>query len=139
MGFFSSLFKTSSFFSSEYTDKSMMLLTEVMNAHANWKSRIHKFMEGTLDYSLDPEMVAQADATELGRWILQSDALEMSAERRLVLDRLHQANVDLHQVAHMIVRDVLAGKLTDAASHEKQFVAASKRVIVLLIELGREG
>ena len=139
MWFFSNLFKKSGFFSSEYTDKSMMLLTDVMNAHANWKSRIHRFMEGSLGYSLDPEMVAQADDTELGRWILQSDALEMSNERRLVLDKLHKANVELHQVAHAIVRDVLAGNLADAAIHEKQFVAVAKRVMVLLIEVGREG
>lgn len=96
MGFFSNLFKKSGFFSSEYTDKSMMLLTDVMNAHANWKARIHRFMAGTLGYSLDPEMVAQADDTELGRWILQSDAQEMRDSRRLLLDQLHTANVELH-------------------------------------------
>jgi len=43
-----------------------MSLAEVMNAHANWKSRLNKFMDGTLGYSLDPEVLAQADDTELG-------------------------------------------------------------------------
>lgn len=80
MSFFSDLFKKSSFFASEYTDKSMMSLLEVMNAHANWKSRFSQFMAGTLPYKLDPDMLAQADDTELGRWILQSDTLKMSAE-----------------------------------------------------------
>ena len=79
MGFFSNLFTKSTFFSSEFTDKSMMSLTEVMSAHANWKSRLGKFIDGTLGYSLDPDMLAEADDTELGRWILQSDELQMSA------------------------------------------------------------
>lgn len=138
MGFFSNLFKKSSFFASEYTDKSMMLLTDVMNAHANWKSRIGRFVEGTLGYNLDPDVVAQADDTELGRWILQSDELEVSDERRKLLDQLHKANVDMHQVASIIVRHIIAGNREDALSYDKQFIAASKQVMMLLRELGKE-
>lgn len=139
MGFFSNLFKKSSFFASEYTDKSMMSLAEVMNAHANWKSRVEKFMEGTLGYGLDPEVLAQADDTELGRWILQADGLETSPARRNLLNQLHQANAELHRAASAIARHVQAGNRTDAAVAHEQFLSATKQVMMLLRELSKEG
>ena len=138
MGFFSNLFKKSNFFASEYTDKSMMSFAEMMGAHANWKSRLQKFIEGTLGYSLDPDMLAQASDTELGRWILQSDALEMSGERRNLLNQLHEANAELHHVASSIARHVLAGNQADVAIDNEKFVSASKQVMLLLRELGKE-
>lgn len=138
MGFFSDLFKKSNFFASEYTDKSMMSLVEVMNAHANWKSRLNQFIAGTLPYSLDPDMLAEADDTELGRWILQSDTLQMSDERRLLIKQLHQANVQLHQAASTIARLIQAGKQADVAVENEKFLNASRQVMMLFRELGKE-
>ena len=136
MGFFSNLFTKSTFFSSEFTDKSMMSLTEVMSAHANWKSRLGKFIDGTLGYSLDPDMLAEADDTELGRWILQSDELQISEEKRGVLKQLHQANVEMHGVASAIATLVHAGNQAGVASLNNQFVATSRQVMVLLRNMG---
>lgn len=138
MSFFANLFKKSNFFSSEYTDKSLMPLAEVMNAHANWKSRLGKFMDGTLGYSLDPEVLAQADDTELGRWILQSDSLTMSDERRTQVNQLHNENVELHQAASAIARHVHAGNLADVAIANGQFLSASRKVMLSLRELAKE-
>lgn len=138
MSFFANLFKKSNFFSSEYTDKSLMSLAEVMNAHANWKSRLNKFMAGTLGYSLDPDVLAQADDTELGRWILQSDSLKMSDERRNQIKQLHMENVALHQAASAIALHVHAGNQADVAIANEQFLAASRQVMLLLRELAKE-
>ena len=138
MSFFSELFNKSNFFTSEYTDKTMMSLVEVMNAHANWKSRLNQFIAGTLPYSLDPDMLAQADDTELGRWILQSDSLKMSDGRRNLTKQLHKANVELHQTASTIARHIHAGNHADVAAHNEQFLAASRQVMMLLRELGKE-
>lgn len=138
MSFFANLFKKSNFFASEYTDKSLMSLAEVMNAHANWKSRLNKFMAGTLGYSLDPEVLAEADDTELGRWILQSDSLKMSDERRNQISQLHEANVELHQAASAIARYVLAGKHAEVAIANEKFLAASRQVMLLFRELSKE-
>lgn len=138
MGFFTNLFKKSNFFASEYTDKSLMPFAEVMNAHANWKTRINKLMEGTLGYSLDPDVLAQADDTELGRWILQSDSLTMSDESKNKINQLHKANVDLHQAASAIARHVNAGNKAEVAIANEQFVSASRQVMLLLRELAKE-
>jgi len=137
MSFFSNLFKKSNFFASEYTDKSIMPLAEVMNAHANWKSRVNKFMAGTLGYSLDPEVLAEADDTELGRWILQSDSMKMTDERRNLIIQLHKVNVELHQAASTIARHVHAGNHGDAAIANEQFLSASRNVMLLFRELGK--
>lgn len=138
MGFFSNLFGKSSFFTSEYTDKAMMSLAEVMNAHANWKSRLQKFMDGTLGYNLDPEMLAQADDTELGRWILQNDSLSMSDERRELFKQLHAANSELHQVASTIARHVRSGNQAVLALDNEELALAARQVMLLLRELGKE-
>lgn len=138
MSFFANLFKKSNFFSSEYTDKSLMSLAEVMNAHANWKSRLGKFMDGTLGYSLDPDVLAQADDTELGRWILQSDSLTMGDERRKQINQLHKENVELHQAASAIALHVHAGNPADVAIANEQFLSASRKVMLSLRELAKE-
>ena len=137
MSFFSNLFSKSSFFTSEYTDKTMMSLAEVMNAHANWKLRLNKYVEGTLGYALDPEMLAQANDTELGRWILQNDSLSMSDERRELIKRLHDANSELHQVASTIARHVRSGNQAAIAFDNEELAVASKQVMVILMELGK--
>ena len=138
MSFFANLFKKSNFFASEYTDKSIMSLAEVMNAHANWKSRLNKLMDGTLGYSLDPDVLAQADDTELGRWILQSDSLKMSDQRKNLISQLHKANVELHQAASTIARHVQAGNSAGVTAANEQFVSASREIMLLLRELGKE-
>ena len=138
MGFFANLFTKSSFFSSEYTDKSMMSLTEVMSAHANWKARLQKFIDGTLGYNLDPEMLAEADDTELGRWILQSDALKMSDERRSLFKQLHEANEVLHQSASTIAQLVQSGNQAAVAQENENFMSVSRQIMVLMMELGKD-
>lgn len=138
MGFFSNLFKKSNFFASEFTDKSQMTLAEVMSAHANWKSRFQKFTEGTLGYNLDPEVLAAADDTELGRWILQADMLEVGEKRKDLLNQLHAANAELHQAASSIAQHVLTGKNADDVIDNEQFLSASRQVMILLRELGKE-
>lgn len=138
MSFFANLFKKSNFFASEYTDKSIMPLLEVMNAHANWKSRLNKFMDGTLGYSLDPEVLAEADDTELGRWIIQSDSLKMSDARRNEIQQLHNANMELHQAASAIAQHVIAGNREGVAAANEQFISASRQVMLLLRELSKD-
>ena len=138
MSFFANLFKKSNFFASEYTDKSIMPLLEVMNAHANWKSRLNKFMDGTLGYNLDPEVLAEADDTELGRWILQSDSLKMSDERRNEIQQLHIANTELHKAASTIAQHVIAGNREGVAAANEQFISASRQVMLLLRELSKD-
>ncbi|HEY6093975.1 MAG TPA: hypothetical protein VIU93_03385 [Gallionellaceae bacterium] len=135
MGFFSNLFKKSSFFSSEYTDKSMMSLAEVINAHNNWKTRFAKFMDGTLGYSLDPEILAAADDTELGRWILQMDDAESNADKRKLLDQLHQANADMHIAASGIAKLVVAGDTSQISKANVPYMFFSRQVMTLLKEL----
>jgi hypothetical protein len=138
MNFFSDLFKKSSFFASEYTDKSMMSLLEVMNAHANWKSRLNQFIAGTLPYNLDPDMLAQADDTELGRWILQSDSLKMSAERKDLIKQLHKANTELHQAASAIARHKLDNQQAEIELANEEILSASRQIMLLFRELGKE-
>lgn len=138
MSFFSDLFKKSSFFTSEYTDKSMMSLLEVMNAHANWKSRLNQFLMGTLPYNLDPEMLAQADDTELGRWVLQSDTLKMSDERRNLIKQLHKANYELHDAASNCARHKLNGNLAEVGNGIEHISSASRQIMVLLRELNKQ-
>lgn len=137
MGFFSNLFKKSTFFASEYTDKSVMSLAEVMHAHANWKARLNRFIEGTLGYNLDPEILAEADDTELGRWILQMDEQESNAERKVLLKQLHEANQNLHAVASKLAVKVLDGDKTGVAASSELLQTACKDIMVLLRDLGK--
>lgn len=135
MGFFSNLFSKSSFFASEYTDKTMMSLEQVTRAHENWKTRFAKFVEGTLGYSLDPEVLAAADDTELGRWVLQMDDVENDAEKRKLLDQLHQANADMHVAASGIAKLVLAGDTAQLSKANVPYMYFSRQVMTLLKEL----
>lgn len=138
MGFFSNLFKSSTFFESEYTDKSMMPVAQVMGAHANWKSRLNKYMEGTLGYNLDPEVLAQANDTELGRWILQADSIETNAGKREILRQLHDANHELHQLASRIAQIILGGRREDIAPYNEKFQNVAKQVMLLLLDYSKE-
>lgn len=135
MGFFSNLFKKSGFFASEYTDKSMMSLAEVINAHSNWKTRFGKFMDGSLGYQLDPEVLAAADDTELGRWILQADEVEKNAEKRKLIGQLHQANSDMHQAAGAIAGLIQAGNRAEIGKVNVQYMFAARQVMTFLKEL----
>jgi len=138
MGLFSSLFNKSTFFESAYTDKSMMPVAQVMGAHANWKSRLNRYMEGTLGYNLDPEVLAQADDTELGRWILQADSQEMSAAQKDMLKQLHQANLELHQVASRIAQLIQDGRREELTDQNEKFQNIAKQVLFLLLDLSKE-
>lgn len=138
MGFFSNLFKSSTYFESELTVKEMMPVAQVLGAHANWKSRINKFMEGTLGYNLDPEVLAQANDTELGRWILQADAEESYATKKEMLKQLHQANTELHQVASKIARVIHDGRRENLAEHNEKFQNIAKQVMMLLLDISKD-
>lgn len=137
MGFFSNLFKSSTFFESEFTDKTIMPLAQVVSAHVNWKTRLNKFMEGTLGYKLDPEMLMQANDTELGRWILQSDSIEMSAIKKDMLKQLHQANLELHQVASHIAQIIHDGRREDITGENEKFQSKAKEVMYLLLDINK--
>lgn len=138
MGFFSNLFKSSTFFESEYTDKSIMPVAQVLGAHANWKSRLNRYMEGTLGYNLDPDVLAEANDTELGRWILQMDTQDMNAEKKVMLKQLHEANLDLHKYASEIARKIQAGKREDIAALNEQFQETAKQVMMLLLDISKK-
>jgi hypothetical protein len=138
MGFFSNIFKSSTFFESEYTDKSIMSLAQVVSAHVNWKSRLGKFMAGTLGYNLDPEVLMQANDTELGRWILQADSMVMSDSKKVMLKQLHQANLELHQVASRIAQFVHDGRQAEIPDENETFQAKAKEVMYLLLDINKE-
>jgi len=138
MGFFSNLFKSSTFFESEYTDKTIMPLAQVVSAHVNWKTRLNKLMEGTLGYNLDPEMLKQANDTELGRWILQVDAIETSAIKKDLLKQLHQGNQELHQIASQIAHMIQNGRRDDIAGENEKFQSKAKEVMYLLLDINKE-
>jgi hypothetical protein len=138
MGLFSNQLKGSTFFEAEYTDKSFMSVAQVMSAHANWKSRLNKFMEGTLGYNLDPEVLAQANDTELGRWILQADSMEMSTTKKDLLKQLHQANLELHQLASHIARIIHGGRQEDISGENEKFQNKAKEITYLLMDISRE-
>jgi len=138
MGFFSNQLKSSTFFESEYTVKTIMPVAKVMSAHANWKTRLNKFMEGTLGYKLDPEVLLQANDTELGRWILQADTMEMGAAKKDLLTQLYQANLELHQLASRIARNIHGGRGEDITGEKEKFQNIAKQVTYLLLDMSLE-
>lgn len=138
MGFFSSLLKSSTFFESEYTDKSIMPVAQVMSAHANWKSRFNKFMEGTLGYNLDPEVLSQANDTELGRWIMQSDLLVVSDTKKEMLKQLHQVNLELHMLASHIAKLIHSGKKDEISDEKEKFQEMTREVMYLMMDISKE-
>jgi len=138
MGFFSNQLKSSTFFESEYTVKTIMPVAKVMSAHANWKTRLNKFVEGTLGYKLDPEVLLQANDTELGRWILQADTMEMGAAKKDLLTQLYQANLELHQLASRIARNIHGGRGEDITGEKEKFQNIAKKVTYLLLDMSLE-
>lgn len=138
MGFFSNLFKSSDFFESEFTDKTVMPLAQVVSAHVNWKSRMNKFMDGTLGYNLDPEVLMQANDTELGRWILQADVLMLSGIKKDMLKELHRANQELHQVASRIAHIVHNGKREEVSAENEKFQNMARDVMYLLLDIHKQ-
>lgn len=138
MGLFSKQLKSSTFFESEYTDKSIMSVAQVMSAHANWKSRLNKFIEGTLGYKLDSEMLLQANDTELGRWILQADTMEMGVTKKELLTQLYQANHELHHVASRIAQIVQDGSREVIAAEKEKLQNIAKKITYLLMDVSLE-
>lgn len=137
MGLFSNLFKSSTYFESEYTEKSVMPLAQVISAHVNWKSRLNKFMEGTLGYNLDPEILQQANDTELGRWILQADSIGLSDDKMNMLKQLHLVNIELHQVASRLAQLVHEGRRDEMSSENENFKKISKELMYLLLDISK--
>lgn len=138
MGFFSNLFNASTFFESEYTDKTIMPLAQVVSAHVNWKTRLNKFMEGTLGYNLDPEVLVQANDTELGRWILQTDEIELSGIKKDMLKQLHHANQELHQLAGSIAHLIHAGRREEVSGENEKFQNKAREVMYLLLDINKQ-
>lgn len=138
MGLFSNLFKSSKFFESEYTDKSIMPLAQVISAHVNWKTRLNKFMDGTLGYNLDPEVLMQANDTEVGRWILQTDAMALHGAKKDLLKQLYQVNTEMHQVASHIARLIHDGKREDITGDREKFQDLAKQLMYLLLDVSKE-
>ncbi len=137
MGFFSNIFKKSSFYESEYTVKDIMPIAQVIGAHANWKARMNKFMEGTLGYQLDPEVLSQSNETELGRWILQADEEEKSGEKRELLKQIHDANAELHAVASEIASAIQGGRQQDISKLNDRFQEIAKNLLLKLLDYSK--
>ncbi len=85
-----------------------------IDAHRQWKRRLLRYVVGSSDEKLDPQVVGCDDRCALGQWIYGSCKPAMGGDRRCESLRLSHAK--FHGSAAEIIRARLADHKTDAMS-----------------------
>ena len=132
MGFFSSLF------SSNETTKAKILddldVMDAINAHVHWKMRLEKYINGTSEEKLDPNIICLDNQCKLGKWI-HGAAVEHFHDDESLTD-LREQHAKFHVFASRIVENVLAGNKPAAQDlMDGDYKYTSRKVVFALTEL----
>jgi len=135
MGFFSSLFGTNE--SKSANIKNEINIMDAINAHIKWKIRLEKYLNGTSEETLDPNIVCRDDQCVLGKWI-HGPALK-HFQNDDGFKTLRDDHAQFHVIAGQVVTSVQANEKAKAEALMKgEYMNASRMVIRDLTELHKQ-
>jgi hypothetical protein len=111
-----------------------MTSKDAINAHVNWKLRIHALLSGKLPDKLDPAAIARDNTCDLGKWI-HGDAKALLPGPAYA--DLKAAHADFHREASRIVSEVYAGRPIgmEAIESDSPFGKLTTRIVGILSKL----
>jgi len=135
MGFFSSLFGSNN--TKKETIVGSIDVMEAINAHVRWKMRLEKYLNGTSEEQLDPQVICRDDQCVLGKWI-HGPAHE-HFQNDDGFKTLRSDHAQFHVVAGKVVTSVQAkDKATAEALMKNEYMQASRKVVHDLTELSKQ-
>ena len=136
MGFFSILFGVDEN-QAKAKIRGEINIMEAINAHILWKIRLEKYLDGTSEEKLDPDVICREDRCKLGRWILDT-APNYFHQDDETLKTLRADHAHFHITAASIVSNVQANKIAAAkATMDGEYIEASRKVVRALTLLGK--
>lgn len=111
-----------------------MTAKDAINAHVNWKLRIHALLSGKLPDKLDPAAIARDNACDLGKWIYGEAKNLVPGPAYAELKATH---ADFHREASRIVSEVYAGRPVglQAIEMDSPFGKLTTRIVGILSKL----
>lgn len=135
MGFFSALLGL------DHAAKARMVkdidVMDAINAHVRWKVRLDKYVHGTSDETLDPQLICRDDQCALGKWI--HGAAQEFFKNDDGFSELRDDHAKFHIVASQVVAKVQENDTVTAEAILKgEYQSASRKVVNDLTELSKQ-
>ena len=135
MGFFSALFGFSE--NKKAGIKEEINIMDAINAHIKWKIRLDKYVDGTSEEKLDPQIICRDDQCVLGKWIHGPAQKHFQDDEGLMVLREHHA--EFHVIAGKIVSSMLNNDKETAETLLKgAYMDASRKVVRDLSDLNKQ-
>lgn len=135
MGFFSSLLGFGDDKKANIKDE--INIMEAINAHIHWKIRLEKYLDGTSDEKLDPELICRDDHCKLGKWI-HGPALKHFHAADEGFATLRDDHAQFHIIAGKVVTNMQANDLAAAELlMDGEYTKASRKVVHALTTLSK--
>jgi hypothetical protein len=134
MGIFASWFGSGG--SKKSTINGEINVMEAINAHVRWKIRLEKYVDGTSEEKLDPNVICRDDQCQLGRWINGAALEHFHDDAGLVT--LRDDHAQFHIIAGEVVAKMQANDKVAAEYILKgEYMEASRKVVRDLTELNK--
>ena len=135
MGFFSALFGFSE--NKKAGIKEEINIMDAINAHIKWKIRLDKYVDGTSEEKLDPQIICRDDQCVLGKWINGPAQKHFQDDDGLKVLRDHHAAFPV--IAGNIVTNMQNNEKVAAEKLLKGvYMDASRKVVRDLTELNKQ-
>jgi hypothetical protein len=132
MSVFTNLFSLAASIKARINDE--LNISEAVAAHANWKERLERYIDGNSGEKLDPMVVCRDDQCTLGKWIHGPATDHFHSDK--VFHALRADHAQFHYVAANVVRYALEGDKSGAEALLKgEYARVSHHVVALLNEL----
>ena len=135
MGLFSALFGKKKTESTKIVGS--LDVMAAINAHVLWKVRLEKYMDGTSEETLDPQVICLDNQCTLGKWIHGPAHSFFQNDESFV--KLREDHANFHQIASKVVTKVLDNdRATAEAIMKNEYFQASRKVVTDLTVLSKQ-
>ena len=108
---------------------------DAINAHVYWKIRLEKYVNGTSEENLDPEVICRDEQCALVKWIYGPALKHFHADDES-FKSLRDDHAQFHVVAGRVVTRVQSNDKAGAEMLMKgEYMNASRKVVLALTEL----
>lgn len=104
-----------------------------VEAHINWKIRLQKYLDGTSEESLNPEVICLDNQCALGQWIYGDgqEYKDMDA-----FEELRTTHARFHNCASNVVRKTDEGEKNEAEHlFRNDYATLSKNITRMLVKM----
>ena len=135
MGFFSSLFGFGE--SKKASIRDEINIMDAINAHIQWKLRLERYLNGTSDEKLDPNVICRDDQCKLGKWIHGPALKHFQGDDGFVT--LRDDHAQFHLIAGQVVTIMQENdKAAAEALMKSDYMRASRKVVHALTDLNKQ-